>query len=312
MPRLLIIVTYSGYTYIWNKMGIQGQIDNVDCQYTNINNDLILVFCHPPGDVPRQREETTKIIQSISKNSDFATYSEVHIAAHRGRVDWKNTGFGERLKAYADFDHWGDEGSGGRDSVYDAILDFIKNPNSDNFDRVVEAVKKKYELTYARRLSILKHRIMHMFSPVDNDLQMLWDGSVMTGRGGFNPEKWREIAKIYKDMDWKTNFCEALELIENFIEKDLNEDKKQKANEKLDLIKNTKVLMKCVRQNELDRANVELIKLLLDAYTLLELLKNGKMNDVYKVLESKKGLNSVHEWLAKLDDMLEELIKEEA
>lgn len=175
----------------------------------------------------------------------------------------------------------------------------------------VELEKEAEKKSLIKPLSILKHRIIHMFSPVDNDLQMLWDESVMAGRKGLNPERWMEIVNIYKDMDWKTNICEALELIENFIEKDLTEDKKQKANEISDFIKNTKVLMKCDRQNELDHAKVEFIRLLLDAYTLLELLKNGKMNDVYKVLESKKGLNPVHEWLVKLDDMLEELIKEE-
>jgi hypothetical protein len=292
-------------------MGIQGQIDNVDCQYTNINNDLILVFCHPPGDVPRQREETTKIIQSISKNSDFATYSEVHIAAHRGRVDWKNTGFGERLKAYADFDHWGDEGSGGRDSVYDAILDFIKNPNSDNFDRVVEAVKKKYELTYARRLSILKHKVMHMFSPVDNDLQMLWEESVMTGRGGFNPEKWREIVNIYKDVDWKTNFHEALRLIEETIveiKKSLQEEKKQKAEEILDFVKNAQSVLSCETSNANSDKDENMVVLMTQAFCLLQKLKQDKMKEIYHDLESKNGLNPVHEWLVKLDEMLEGLI----
>jgi len=147
MARLLIIVTTSGYDCLWS------QVENWDSQQVRaeerafevkkqqIDGDLAVIFCHPEGSVEYQRREATKQIQVLARF--FPNSQEVYIAAHSGRVNWKEHGFGDRLKAYADFDHYCINGSGGEDGVYDAVLEFVREPTPDKFNKVVEQLKKK-------------------------------------------------------------------------------------------------------------------------------------------------------------------------
>jgi hypothetical protein len=186
-----------------------------------------------------------------------------------------------------------------------------RSPFPDFIAEVEKALKGVEVSELVKNLSILKHRIMHMFSPVDNDLQMLWDENVRSGRKGFNTDKWREIMNIYKDVDWKINFCEALRLIKetiNEINKDLKGDKKQKAQEISKFVKKAKAVLKCEKPNNSSSKSENIVDLMRQAFCLLQKLKPDKMQEVYDDLKKEKGPNPVHEWLVKLDDMLEELI----
>jgi hypothetical protein len=196
-------------------------------------------------------------------------------------------------------------------------LDLFKAIEKNQVDSAKEICKKLIEkikelsIRPIKKISKLTHHVMHLFGPVDNDLQMLWEESVMTGRGGFNPEKWREVVNIYKDVDWKTNFHEALRLIEETIveiKKSLQEEKKQKAEEILNFVKNAQSVLSCKTSNANSDKDENMVVLMTQAFCLLQKLKQDKMKEVYDDLESKNGLNPVHECLVKLDEMLEGLI----
>jgi hypothetical protein len=162
-------------------------------------------------------------------------------------------------------------------AVHEGKTDKLKQ----NYVRLVELL-----LSPVERLSLLKHRLMHLLGLIDNDLQALWDEAERTGRKGFDPEKWREVCDAYKDYEWDKILCNALEMIKETVDEikqNLSENKKREA------------------EGLLEYRIGEIIE-------FLNHVKDKNMEAVYKTLEDKKGLNPVHEWLVELDKKLEGLI----
>jgi ADP-heptose:LPS heptosyltransferase len=151
---------------------------------------------------------------------------------------------------------------------------------------------KKRDITF--KLSYLKHRLMYLLGPIDNDLQALYEETVRAKRKGFDLEKWKEVYEAYKDYDWDKILCDALEMIKESVEdikKDLPEDRKQKADKFLGV--------------------VEFVEFTIKVKDLLGLIKKGDMDGVYRELrelKEKNDLNPIHKWFEELDRELEDLI----
>jgi len=166
-------------------------------------------------------------------------------------------------------------------AIHMKLITKFSDLSDKNFDNVIrEAFRKGPPVS---KLSLLKHRIMRLLGPVDNDLQALWDESERTGRKGFDPEKWREVVEVYKDYNWEGVLFETLRLIENCI----GEIKGKKEAEDL--------------KELVEKWNKDILQ-------ILSLLKKGKMDGVYEMLGREKGLNPIHKWFKELDDELEKLI----
>jgi len=162
--------------------------------------------------------------------------------------------------------------------------------------------------------SLLKHRLMHLLGPIDNDLQALWDEAERTGRKGFDPEKWREVCEAYKDYDLNKILCDALDMIKesiNEIKRDLSNEKQTQVQGFEGLIDQAKSNIRCQGNVHSDIDNfVKLTKEVNDLLVNIKLdnIENGYMKKVYEELKNKAGKNPIHEWFEELDKKLESLI----
>ncbi len=147
-------------------------------------------------------------------------------------------------------------------------------------------------------ISSLKHRLAHLFSPLDTDLQGLWDEAQKSGRGSFEPNYWNEVVEAYKDVDWYKRFEKAKELTDDFL--------KETIQSSLEKEKELNVLLKyCKKCSNIP----EFIEIKWDPLQiLLTNLKEINSKEVYRFIRDKEGKNPIHEWLEELDEKLDKII----
>jgi hypothetical protein len=66
----------------------------------------------------------------------------------------------------------------------------------------------------AQEMSVLKHRMMRLFSALDVDLQGLWDEAQNARRTAFDPDYWSEVFAAHKDTEWDKRFDEVSDMLD--------------------------------------------------------------------------------------------------
>jgi hypothetical protein len=192
------------------------------------------------------------------------------------------------------------------------LLESIEENNNEmiivTFNEIIDKIKE-LATRVVSKVSILKHRIMHLLGPIDNDLQGLWDEAVRNERTRFDEEKWKEVCEAYKDYNWKIILMDALEIIRESLEdlkKDLSENKQKQIQEFMDSINLAiNYLNGAGDKNSTSDGFVKLIK---EAKDLLDLIKIENIKKVYGALRKNKGANSIHKLFNELDKTFEGLI----
>jgi len=165
------------------------------------------------------------------------------------------------------------------------------------FDQVAEAIKKK--LTLTQRLSILKHRIAHLFLPIDVDLQ----GLIETG---FRQDYWNEVVEAYRDGRAVGNLTQARQLLygtegeEDTVEKIVNEAIRQAPTREGEINEAWQQVQSLLPKNgslPCDYRDVEQI--------LRDLGCQNKREDVKNKCKDRN--NPFHQWFVKLNKALDEL-----
>jgi len=288
---LIIITSLKREKYLWGKVACwdsvaelkdKDKVGEVRCR--RIGDNLVVIFCHPNG--------ATEMVTTVGEH--YADFQEVYIAAHRGSVDWESVRkkLGNRLQGLDDFDH---QDRRGPDQVYDALFDLVKNPTPETFNAAIEEIKKKRPLDLAKRLTILKHRIAHLFLPIDIDLQ----GLIETG---FREDYWEEVVQAYRHGKAMARFQKARELIYGVLQ---DQDTVEK-------------VVKEARDNLQDKPKK--IETAWEEVQKLLPKENGpsKHPDVTQILEAlgcqnmenvKAKCKAFHQWFAALDSALDELRK---
>ncbi|MEM4282763.1 MAG: hypothetical protein QXN89_03790 [Candidatus Woesearchaeota archaeon] len=182
-----------------------------------------------------------------------------------------------------------------------------------HFDKLFDELKKKHPLTLVRKLSILKHRIVHLFLPIDIDLQGLMET-------GFREDYWKEVADAWKGGKALGTLTEARkwvyggEGVEDSVQK-VVEDAKSSASEehknKIDCAwQKVQALLPNVNdQGVEDPVPAEGLQSLRQKYTeakqILQELDKGEKSVVEQKCRNRS--NPFHQWLAELDRALDEL-----
>lgn len=112
------------------------------------------------------RRSTTPWLIELA-NSEPYRNADVYVACHAGYVDLgqlRGRISDARYRAGAEFSHQ----SG--DPLFDSLIILFDRPETESFEAVIEGIIQRQELTYAQRLSTLKHRLAHVFLPVIVDL----------------------------------------------------------------------------------------------------------------------------------------------
>ena len=173
-----------------------------------------------------------------------------------------------------------------------------------DWDTLKKEVKKK---DIIKPVCIIKHRLMHLLGPLDNDLQGLWDEAERHNREGFCPDKWNEFYQIYKDYDWNRVLNDALELIKKELENmemDLSPDNKKEINNFLESINRAGGEL----TNGVAHDYKEFVVLLKKVNEFLLNIKKNEKDKVYKELKDNNGLNPIHKMFNELDKILEKFI----
>ncbi len=194
--ELIIVITTESYS-LWQNAQKQkwseesiGQ-DGILVRWRDFDGNKVLLFCQAKPISSRgsewMREVRQTTTQWVIQVAQHFQQTDVYIAAHAGFVDWRDVQqtLGDRIKAYAEFSH-----EPNKDTIYDETDKLILNRSS--YSALKEEIKKKRYLLPLRRLAILKHRLAHLFLPIDLDLEG-WKES------GFNPNYGREIAEAYRE-----------------------------------------------------------------------------------------------------------------
>jgi len=175
--------------------------------------------------------------------------------------------------------------------------------NRSGYQRALEELRKfaagKTARTLATRLSILKHRLAHFFSPIDIDLQ----GLIETG---FRQDYWNEVVEAYRDGRAVGNLAQARQLLygtegeEDTVEKIVNEAIRQAPTREGEINKAWKQVQSLLPKNgglPHDYKNVEQI--------LRDLGCQNKREDVKNKCKDRN--NPFHQWFVKLNKALDEL-----
>lgn len=199
--RIIIIVTTPDPAYVlwaqaeqWTAFELpQGVVVRVE----SIGSDIVLMICQADSNLQSadrskdiNSKTTDRVIQIVS-SKQYNAAREVYIASHSDYVDFKRVGDAlatDRFGGYASFSHY--PSSPGLDPLFDELSRLTLNPGSEEFEHVLEAIKKKQKLTHAQRLSKLKHRLAHVFLPISVDLQA-WKSF------GFDDEYMKEMLAFY-------------------------------------------------------------------------------------------------------------------
>jgi hypothetical protein len=188
-------------------------------------------------------------------------------------------------------------------SFSELILAWAQNAGNSNalFEDLAERIKKK--LTPEQRLGILKHRIAHLFLPIDIDLQGLMETD-------FREDYWQEVVEAWKDRKDKKDRQELdaeLDALNDARRLIYGEDQKRDTVEK--------VLKEAGKQDRI--GSVE--KLLPRPNSTSESEKFSKVKQILKFLgegnkeelrELFKSGNPFHCWLKELESALDNLRKE--
>lgn len=161
---------------------------------------------------------------------------------------------------------------------YEEILLNLKEANQfeKRFDKAWNYLKTKQKIV---SLSVIKHRISHVFSAVDTDLQGLWDESQQRGQEGFEPNYWKEVVQAYKEVDWEEEFREV-------------ENLEFRGKKIFDVVKD--------ELKQLKGQSIELLKLLKD---------EKARQEAYDLMKKGKGISPLHNWLRKLDNIFDNMLK---
>jgi hypothetical protein len=199
---------------------------------------------------------------------------------------------------------------------FSGFLGIIPNAHEDETIKNIDKIIQNYglnnriflpEIERVKKLSNLKHSLMHLLGALDNDLQGLWDEAERHDREGFCLEKWNEFYQIYKDYDWNRVLNDALELIKKELENvkvDLSPDNKDKIDEFLKSINRAGGEL----TNDLAHDYKKFVVLLKKVNEFLLNIKKNEKDKVYKELKDNNGLNPIHKMFNELDKILEKFI----
>jgi hypothetical protein len=162
-----------------------------------------------------------------------------------------------------------------------------------DFDQLTEEIKKK---SLTRRISILKHRMAHLFLPIDTDLQGLMESD-------FNQDYWDDVVEAYQGRKAVATLAHAKRLLygdggDDETVKKIVEEAPESAQDRL---AGTWQDVKIQLPESNDPPNPE-VKRILEC-----LEQQDKREDLRK--ECRDWNNPFHEWFVKLDTLLDELRK---
>jgi hypothetical protein len=173
--------------------------------------------------------------------------------------------------------------------------------------RLPEEVATEIKFFFPRqriaRLSRLKHRIAHLFLPIDIDLQ----GLIETG---FRQDYWNEVVESYRDGRAVGNLAQARQLLygtqgeEDTVEKVKEDARKNAPTDQNKTIDDAwkgvgKLLPNSNNREEVD-SDFEV------ATSILEGLQSRDKRDSVKALCRDRS-NPFHQWFTKLDEALDKL-----
>jgi hypothetical protein len=211
--------------------------------------DEIIIISHAMGQ-SRRPGISKQTLESLKGNICFVTY-------HSVQADEINISVVAKIDDCFKQNNWNNTPS------WKQLRELIKNQKRDSIPR----------------LSIIKHKIVHLFCAVDMDLQGLWEESQRTGLGFFNNEQWCQIVQIYNKIDWEKEFTEAVKLLENEAS-----------------------------QNNISISFEKLNSIQKKALVELRYLKEGKSKSAYDQIKKNSGKSIINKWLRELDDTLASFI----
>ncbi|MBN1155658.1 hypothetical protein JXB12_12140 [candidate division KSB1 bacterium] len=312
--RLFIVTTFAGNNpyILWQecKMRYQEWQHDEDlknkCVYLFKTGETAISFLIDKESsliIMHQDQSIIAALKAFSdKVDDLKTY-DIYIAHHQANLDETTKRFllQYRLIESTYFPH------DSKNPIYNAL--FSKSPtgdiiglvveiNRDNFDHLLESFKKKLII----RFSAIKHRLSHIFLPIDIDLQGLADS-------GYNKQYQDEIIQVYngkikellgqaRDLVYggKTTKDNIMSIVKDAKDSIHNEENDNKMNEQLEILQ--KLLPK---QKKNGRTSFKI------ANEVLFWLQNEKgINNIRISME--KG-NSFHDWFRTLDESLDSLRK---
>jgi len=282
----------------------------IDIENANVNQILVIVH--------KEREPSEKLIKLLQKEQ----YKKFILAGIHNGTDKEIKEVQRELIRNAN----------GRIKEYIHVLSEEMSPEWVSFSKICLAAYKRDKAgliqNYVRlvellispveRISLLKHRIMHLLGPIDNDLQGLWDEAVRNERKRFDEEKWKEVCEAYKDHNWKMILMDALETIRESLEdlkKDLSEEDLKKdlsENKQEQVQKFMNSISFAINYLNGDRDEIStsdgFVKCIKEAKDLLDLIKIENIKKVYEALRKDEGTNSIHKLFNELDKTFEGLI----
>jgi len=167
---------------------------------------VVLVFCDywPNSNSTRSEGEILEAMQRetakrVLKVMRLHPIAETSIAAHDDSVDWDQVEqeVDARELSRQEFPH--EPGH----ELYDKIDKLTKTPTEESFEAAEAEVKKKVDSVSV--LTRIKHRISHIFLPLQFDLQGL-----TTAKGNEKEKYTKEIIKEYSEKSGKNIFQEKL------------------------------------------------------------------------------------------------------
>jgi len=190
------------------------------------------------------------------------------------------------------------------DQPYEAIRAFIDTPTQQTFDDMCREIKKKLN----ERLSILKHRIAHLFLPIDIDLQGLMET-------GFREDYWEEVAEAWKGGKALGTLTEARKLVygsqgvKDSVQKVVEDAKSSACEEHKNKIDCAWKKVQALLPNANDQGVAEELQSLRRKYEeakqILQGLGNGDKNAVEQ--KCRNRTNPFHQWFVQLIEALDEL-----
>jgi hypothetical protein len=289
------------------------QLDNPEISITSLTN-------FAPGQCNNKDKIDIflKLIEKLAEKEKFKVDENLIVAIHWGKVgilDSKK--YTENIRKWIDsyFDQvnfiitfWT---TAAEEPEPDKLIEEkLKNPdpciNPEEFEQWFNILKQRI-IPLTTKISRIKHYLMHLLGPIDNDLQGLWDEAERHNREGFCPEKWNEFYQIYKDYDWNRVLNDALELIKKELENmemDLSPDNKKEIYEFLESINRVGGEL----TNDIAHCDNKFVVLLKNVNKFILNIKDNQKNEVYKKLKDNNGLNPIHIMFKELDRILEKFI----
>ena len=171
--RALMIVTYFN-SQLWKELAWpDSPHQEIPMKHKSVDDDEVLILCQAESEEDREdramiesRQKTTDWLIQLANSANYKE-SQVYIATHAGYTDFSRLApevLNERFKTGADYNH--ERGH----PLFDALVDLLDKGDTSSFEAVLDRIERLRKLTYAQRLSTLKHRLAHVFLPVSVDL----------------------------------------------------------------------------------------------------------------------------------------------